>query len=160
MCAYICPRCEYTTIRKSNMFDHFYKRKTKCNFKSNDIELTNEIKTIVLNDRIYVVKKTKNVNVKSMKHIINNIDNITNNNIDNITNNNINIFLNLDPIQKMNHHHKAINNTLLPIGDIISMLYENDISGFLYDMNENDPERKKIIKTIRKFLNFVLADQK
>lgn len=43
---------------------------------------------------------------------------------------------------------------------IVELLYENDISGFLYDMNENDPERKKIIKTIRKFLNFVLADQK
>jgi hypothetical protein len=43
---------------------------------------------------------------------------------------------------------------------IIEMLYEQDIIGFLYDMNENDPERKKIIKTIRKFLNFVLVDQK
>ena len=43
---------------------------------------------------------------------------------------------------------------------IIIMLYENDVTDYIYDMNENDPERKKIIKTIRKFLNFVLADKK
>jgi hypothetical protein len=40
------------------------------------------------------------------------------------------------------------------------MLYENDVTDYIYDMNENDPERKKIIKTIRKFLNFILIDQK
>jgi hypothetical protein len=43
---------------------------------------------------------------------------------------------------------------------IIIMLYENDVTDYIYDMNENDPERKKIIKTIRKFLNFILIDQK
>ena len=40
---------------------------------------------------------------------------------------------------------------------ILDMLYEQDMIGYLYGMDENDPERKKIIKTIRKFLNFVLV---
>jgi hypothetical protein len=43
---------------------------------------------------------------------------------------------------------------------IITMLYENDIIDYVYDMNEQNPERVKIIKTIRKFLNFILSDQK
>jgi len=43
---------------------------------------------------------------------------------------------------------------------IINMLYENDITDYVYDMNEQDPERVKIIRTIRKFLNFMLSDQK
>lgn len=43
---------------------------------------------------------------------------------------------------------------------IITMLYENDITDYIYEMDVHDPERKKIIKTIRKFLNFVLVDKK
>lgn len=119
---YICPRCGYCTPKKPRIFDHLYKRKKTCPYKSNDIELTNEIKQSVLDNHVYKIKGKNKINNGTINKIINNIDNI-----DNITNNNINIFLNLDPIQKMNHHHKAINNTLLPIGDIISMLYENDI---------------------------------
>jgi hypothetical protein len=43
---------------------------------------------------------------------------------------------------------------------IIEMLYENDIIEYLYDMDERDPKRVKIIKTIRKFIKFMLSDQK
>ena len=43
---------------------------------------------------------------------------------------------------------------------IITMLYENDIKDYVYDMDERNPERVKIVKTIRKFLNFMLSDQK
>lgn len=43
---------------------------------------------------------------------------------------------------------------------IIKMLYENDIIEYLYNMDERDPKRVKIIKTIRKFIKFILSDQK
>jgi len=43
---------------------------------------------------------------------------------------------------------------------IVRMLYQNDITDYIYDMDERDPERVKIVKTIRKFLNFMLSDQK
>jgi hypothetical protein len=43
---------------------------------------------------------------------------------------------------------------------IVEMLYENDITDYIYDMDEQNPERQKFIKTIRKFLNFILTDQK
>jgi hypothetical protein len=40
------------------------------------------------------------------------------------------------------------------------MLSENNITDYIYDMDEQNPERVKIVKTIRKFLNFMLSDQK
>ena len=41
---------------------------------------------------------------------------------------------------------------------IISMLYENDIvENHPYDLDEQDPIRVKTIKTIRKFLDFILV---
>ena len=40
---------------------------------------------------------------------------------------------------------------------IIEMLYENDITEYVYNMNERNPERIKIIKTIRHFLNNLLT---
>jgi hypothetical protein len=44
---------------------------------------------------------------------------------------------------------------------ILNMLDENDIiDTHPYELDERDPERVKIIKTIRKFLNFVLSDKK
>jgi hypothetical protein len=43
---------------------------------------------------------------------------------------------------------------------IIEMLSENDITDYIYDMDEQNPKRVKIVKTVRKFLNFMLSDQK
>jgi hypothetical protein len=40
---------------------------------------------------------------------------------------------------------------------IIEMLHENDIlDNWTYDLDQQDPKRIKIIKTIRKFLDFIL----
>jgi hypothetical protein len=45
--------------------------------------------------------------------------------------------------------------------NIIQMLWENDIIDFdPYDLEEQDPKRVKIIKTVRKFLNFMLSGKK
>jgi hypothetical protein len=42
---------------------------------------------------------------------------------------------------------------------IFDMLYENDIIDYWpYDLNERDPQRVKLTKTIRKFINFILTD--
>jgi hypothetical protein len=54
---YKCPRCDYTTNKVNNMQTHF-KRKKGCENKNN-LELTDIIKEIVLQDRIYHVPKNK-----------------------------------------------------------------------------------------------------
>jgi len=44
---------------------------------------------------------------------------------------------------------------------IIDMFWENDVIDFYpYALDERDPKRVKIIKTIRKFLNFILSGKK
>jgi hypothetical protein len=39
---------------------------------------------------------------------------------------------------------------------IVEFLYEHDITDYLYQMDERDPKRITIIKTIRYFLNHIL----
>jgi len=40
---------------------------------------------------------------------------------------------------------------------LINMLYENDmIDYWIHDLDERDPQRIKLIKTVRKFLNYIL----
>jgi UTP-glucose-1-phosphate uridylyltransferase len=39
---------------------------------------------------------------------------------------------------------------------IFTMLYENDVVEDIDEMDERNPERVKIVKTIRQFLNFIL----
>jgi hypothetical protein len=42
---------------------------------------------------------------------------------------------------------------------ILEMLYENDVIDFWpYYLDERDPKRVKIVKTVRKFINFILTD--
>jgi hypothetical protein len=52
---YLCPCCGYKTSKKGNMRAHLYKSKTPCPKLRNDIELTNEIKEYVLQNRIYKI---------------------------------------------------------------------------------------------------------
>ena len=59
---YTCPRCFMCTDKKTNMDRHFA-RKTQCACKNeSQLVLTDEIKEIVLRDRIYhIPKEPKNV---------------------------------------------------------------------------------------------------
>jgi hypothetical protein len=52
---YSCIRCNYSTERKSNMFYHLYKMKKPCPGTKNVIELTDEIKQHILDNRIYKI---------------------------------------------------------------------------------------------------------
>lgn len=50
---YCCPRCSYHTKEKTNMKNHFYKKKKPCPSITSDIDLTEEIKQYVLGNRVY-----------------------------------------------------------------------------------------------------------
>ncbi len=54
---YTCPRCGYTTSKKNDMRKHLYNLKKKCPALENNIELTNEIKEFILENRIYKIPK-------------------------------------------------------------------------------------------------------
>lgn len=50
---FVCVRCGYETFHKSSMFNHFFKKKKNCPQTLNVIELTDDIKQYILDNRIY-----------------------------------------------------------------------------------------------------------
>ena len=50
---YTCPRCGLTTHHKTNIKKHFYENKKPCPASRNKIELTEEVKNYILENRIY-----------------------------------------------------------------------------------------------------------
>jgi len=55
---YECCRCGYSTRKKTSMYRHLYESKRGCQGKVADIELTTEIKDIILRNRRYEIKVT------------------------------------------------------------------------------------------------------
>lgn len=71
---YICPRC-FITMKKSNIIRHFA-RKNPCVCKNEtQLVLTDQIKSIVLQDRIYHIPKE----TKGPKNVNNTVNNFMNN---------------------------------------------------------------------------------
>jgi hypothetical protein len=71
---YTCICCGYETIYKTAMNTHFYNKKKHCPRIMNNIELTDEIKQYILNNRIYKIPVVSNITP-----VINNVTNIINN---------------------------------------------------------------------------------
>lgn len=88
---YQCPRCGHETNRKHDMMKHFENRKTPCPACFNVIELSQEIKDFVLQNRIYKV-------VQNTNHVVNNI----------VHQYNVfqNILTRMDPIDKITEYIK------------------------------------------------------
>lgn len=71
---YTCPRCCHKTPTKDSMRKHLYARKTQCS-NINKMELTDEIRNVVLNDRIYAVPKhTKKTTINNTINYISQIN--------------------------------------------------------------------------------------
>lgn len=71
---YICPRCGYQTYYKSHIKDHLFGKKKLCPTSLHMIELTDEIKSHVLNFKVYhVPKSTSNQQTINNYNIMNNI---------------------------------------------------------------------------------------
>ena len=102
---YTCIRCNYSTERKNNMFYHLYKMKKTCPGTKNVIELTEEIKQHIMENRIYKIPDEPKA--PTITNIIN-------------TNNTINNFIaNMDPIEKINNYTTFKNIELSDFGDSI-----------------------------------------
>ena len=70
---YQCCRCGYTTCQKGRIRRHLYQLKKQCPSLSNDIELTDEIKQYILDNRIYKIPE-----IKAPTNIITNYNQINN----------------------------------------------------------------------------------
>jgi hypothetical protein len=59
---YECPCCGYSTSLKGNMRAHLYNAKTPCPKLNNVIDLTDDIKEHILQNRVYKVQQQQSVN--------------------------------------------------------------------------------------------------
>ena len=64
---YCCIRCGYETDSKSHMHKHLFLKNTPCPQTKNNIELTDEIKQYILDNRIYLIPP-KVKPIKTLKH--------------------------------------------------------------------------------------------
>lgn len=116
---YQCMCCGYTTDRKSCMQDHFYKLKKPCPKILNNIELTEEIKENILQNRIYYIEKKPTT-------INQTINNSINNSINNY--NQINNFINnLDIIDKITGYSDHNKIELIDFQDKVENKYNSKV---------------------------------
>jgi HNH endonuclease len=68
---YTCPRCEYFTSKKTDMYKHLYNVKKPCPALKINIELTDDIKKYILDNRIYNTSQSlQNNSTKPIKQTI------------------------------------------------------------------------------------------
>lgn len=83
---FTCICCGYITSKKSSMRDHLYKKKTPCPKSQRDIDLTEEIKDYILQNRVYHIPTPpppppvvqQNINNNTINQQINNYNQINN----------------------------------------------------------------------------------
>jgi len=56
---YTCPRCGYSTSHKTNIKNHFYNTKSVCPATKAVIDLTDNVKQHILDNRIYTSSSLK-----------------------------------------------------------------------------------------------------
>lgn len=109
---YICCRCNYETKLKSHMKQHLFQRTTVCPAKNKNIVLTDEIKNIIINERVYHIPK------ESKKPSIIQQQNIQNIQINNYIKNNT-------MKEKLMSHLEFKDQELMNISDTINQQFEN-----------------------------------
>ena len=125
---YTCPRCSYTTAYKNDMFKHLYKLKKLCPGQDSNIELSEEIKQCVLDNRVYIPEK-----VHHHSTIINNYHNINN------------FIAGLDVLEKLSRYMKHKNMELICFEQAIEDKYsktvkrlENDAWKYGFELKRDD----------------------
>jgi hypothetical protein len=115
---YLCIRCGFSTKIKNDIRRHFYNLKKICPATKNNIELTDEIKEYILNNRIYIIPKPQKPEKPT---IINNINNQIINNYNQINN----LIMSMDPIEKINKYIKYKNIELVDIDERLNETFES-----------------------------------
>ena len=117
---YTCIRCGYTSLKKGNIRHHF-ERKKICPALINVIELTDEIKEHILENRIYIIPKEKK---EPTTTIVNNIQN----------NNTINNFIkNMDTFDKLDKLMTYKNSEVLCLEENITKNFGNRVDKMTND---------------------------
>ena len=113
---YTCPRCNYQCIRKGHMQQHLNKKK-QCPKAQSDIELSDEIKNIILEHRVYRPPPVVTPPHQTINQIVN-----YNNTINNLV-------TNIDTIEKLTKYITFSDVKLLEYGDTIENNFVKQVKG-------------------------------
>lgn len=112
---YTCPRCEYFTSKRTDMNKHLFKLIKPCPAINHNIELTDEIKKHILDNRVYNPPKQPTPQ-QVINQQINNYQLIVN-------------YINKKDFQdKISQYLEYTNDDLLNYTDVIDELYKDNIS--------------------------------
>jgi hypothetical protein len=118
-----CPRCFYEAPRKQQIQYHMNRTRI-CPAEKDDIELTDEIRNIVYNKRIYQPEDLKHERVDQFSRTVNN-NNITNNNCGNV-NYIMNIInTNFTPLRLVDTFSKCKQISLIPFEDFLNEKFKD-----------------------------------
>lgn len=125
---YTCPRCGYNTKHRNDMKRHLYEKKKLCPGQCNDINLTDDIKNIVMSNRLYVIPKPFGTST-----VINNYNNVNN------------FIAGMDTIEKLQKYIKHKNIELIGFEQSIEDRYaktvhrlENDAWKYGFELKKDD----------------------
>jgi hypothetical protein len=127
---YQCPCCAYTTPHKTNMRFHLYKLQKPCPKSFNNIELTDDIKQHIMNNRIYMVPKET---PQTINQTINNYNTINN------------FIANMDFVEKLSKYMSYNNMELIDYNDKVEAQYlrtrkrlEKDQCKYIYKLTNTE----------------------
>ena len=125
---YTCPRCGYKTSNKTDMKKHLYGKKKPCPAQDNDIDLTDDVKKCILDNRVWILSQKPSANTYIYNY------------------NNINTFIaGMDAIQKLEKYMKHMNVELIGFEQRVEDRYsntvhklENDAWKYGYELDKDD----------------------
>lgn len=108
---YKCPKCGYSTCKRTNMYRHLYNNKKECPALVSPIVLTDDIKAYILSNRVYHPPATSH----SPQQVINNYNQINN------------FVSKMDPIEKITKYIQHKNSEIINIDEHIEQTYHDNI---------------------------------
>lgn len=116
-----CPRCTYSTRYSTDMHRHLYNRKKICPNVKEDLELTDEIKQIIMEKRKYIPKPTEPV--PCVQNIFNQHIN-TMNNVFNYVNT---LCHDINDVNKFIKYTNYLNTDVLCLDDSIDTIFQKQV---------------------------------
>lgn len=146
MVEFKCIRCGYTSEKKDSMRKHLYNKKKTCKSSVSDIELTEDIKILILSNDIEQLSKLYNKKIVNTSQTTSSIGNntIINNYNNNNSSNYIFIFNNDDIIDKLTKYLSSQNKTIKTIG----AKFSKDFEHMNMDIHQNiEQDKLHVIKS-------------
>lgn len=136
---YMCPRCGYESHDRSRMRRHFFEAKKKCPASRKDIELTEEVKSYILENRIYHFPEQvscSNAPHQTFNQIINNYNTMNN------------FISSMDAMEKLSKYLNYRGSQLMDFERTVELKYEEQRINLEKDHGHHEITKDRIFEII------------